>query len=82
VILTRASSSGQLDKELGAQLLTRRNTLWIACGVMLMLALIPGLPKMAFVLMAGGVALVARKLPATPVEEVEAAPLKKGEKTK
>jgi len=82
MILTRASSSGQLDKELGAQLLTRRNTLWIACGVMLMLALIPGLPKMAFVLMAGGVALVARKLPATPVEEVEAAPLKKGEKTK
>ncbi len=38
MILTRASSSGQLDKELGTQLLTRRNTLWIACGVMLMLA--------------------------------------------
>jgi flagellar biosynthesis protein FlhA len=64
MILTRASSSGQLDTELGTQLLTKRNTLWIACGVMLALTLIPGLPKIAFLLMAGGVALVARKLPA------------------
>ena len=37
--------------------------------VMLLLALIPGLPKMAFVLMAGGVAMVARKLPASVAEE-------------
>ncbi len=63
MILTRASSSGQLDEELGSQLLTRRNTLWIACGVLLALALIPGLPKLAFVLMAGGVAMLARRLP-------------------
>jgi flagellar biosynthesis protein FlhA len=64
MILTRASSSGQLDTELGEQLLTRRNTLWIACGVLLALALIPGMPKIAFVLLAGGVAFVARKVPA------------------
>ncbi len=64
LILTRASSAGQLDAELGSQLLKRRNTLWIACGVLLGLALIPGLPKMAFVLMAGAVALLARKVPA------------------
>ena len=72
MILTRASSSGHLDEELGAQLLTRRNTLWIACAVMLMLALVPGMPKLAFVLMSGGVAMVARKLPATSVVEAEA----------
>ena len=82
MILTRASSSGQLDAELGTQLLKRRNTLWIACGVMLLLALIPGLPKMAFVLMAGGVAMVARKLPATQAEEVEPELAKKGDKAK
>ena len=82
MILTRASSSGQLDAELGTQLLKRRNTLWIACGVMLLLALIPGLPKMAFVLMAGGVAMVARKLPATQVEEAEPELTKKGDKAK
>lgn len=82
MILTRASSSGQLDAELGTQLLKRRNTLWIACGVMLLLALIPGLPKMAFVLMAGGVAMVARKLPAAQAEEMEPELVKKGDKAK
>jgi flagellar biosynthesis protein FlhA len=64
IILTRASSADSLDSELGSQLFKGRNTLWIACGVLLALALIPGLPKISFVLMAGGVALIARKLPA------------------
>jgi flagellar biosynthesis protein FlhA len=65
MVLTRASSSGALDQELGTQLLKGRNTLWIACGVLIALALIPGLPKLAFFLMAAGVALIARRLPAT-----------------
>ena len=83
LILTRASSAGQLDDELGAQLLTRRNTLWIACGVLLALAAIPGLPKLAFVLMAGAVALVARRVPATPsVAEEAALALAGGDKSK
>jgi flagellar biosynthesis protein FlhA len=64
MVLTRASSAGSLDEELGTQLLRGRNTLWIACGVLLGLALIPGLPKLSFVLMAAGVALIARRLPA------------------
>ncbi len=55
MVLTRASSAGSLDDELGTQLLRGRNTLWIACGVLLGLALIPGLPKLSFVLMAAGV---------------------------
>src|SRR4051812_7157568 len=42
MVLTRASSAGSLDEELGTQLLRGRNTLWIACGVLLALALIPG----------------------------------------
>src|ERR1700710_1932145 len=65
IVLTRASSSGTLDDELGTQLLRGRNTLWIACAVLLGLALIPGLPKLSFVLMAAAVAMIARKLPAT-----------------
>jgi flagellar biosynthesis protein FlhA len=71
IVLTRASSAGTLDAELGKQLFKGRNTLWIACGVLLAFALIPGLPKISFVLMAGGVAFIARKLPAdsTAVEE-------------
>jgi flagellar biosynthesis protein FlhA len=64
IVLTRASSAGSLDDELGSQLLKGRYTLWIACVVLLGLALIPGLPKLSFVLMAAGVALIARRLPA------------------
>ncbi len=71
MILTRASSSGQLDDELGNQLLTRRNTLWIACGVLLALALVPGMPKLAFVAMAGATAMVARRIPASLAPLVE-----------
>ncbi len=63
IVLTRASSAGSLDEELGVQLFRKRNTLWIACGVLLALALVPGLPKLSFVLMAAGVGLLARKLP-------------------
>jgi flagellar biosynthesis protein FlhA len=78
MVLTRASSSGSLDQELGTQLLKGKNTLWIACGVLVALALIPGLPKLAFFLMAGGVALIARRLPAGSLEvissEAETAP--------
>ncbi len=68
IVLTRAASSGNLDLELGTQLLRGRNTLWIACGVLLALALIPGLPKFAFFAMSCGVALIARKLPAQQQE--------------
>jgi flagellar biosynthesis protein FlhA len=68
IVLTRASSAGTLNSELGTQLLRGRNTLWIACGVLLGLALIPGLPKVSFVLMAAGVAVMARRLPAAKDE--------------
>lgn len=64
IVLTRASSGGSLNDELGSQLLKGRNTLWIACGVLLALALIPGLPKLSFVLLAAGVGLIARRIPA------------------
>jgi flagellar biosynthesis protein FlhA len=63
MVLTRASSSGQLEDELRSQLFGRRNTLWIACGVLLLLALVPGMPTLAFLLMAAAVAMLARKIP-------------------
>lgn len=64
MVLTRASSSGVLGDELGTQLFRGRTTLWIACGVLVALSLIPGLPKLSFLVVAGGVALIARSLPA------------------
>jgi flagellar biosynthesis protein FlhA len=68
MVLTRASSAGTLNNELNEQLLKGRNTLWIASGVLLALALIPGLPKLSFVLLAAGVALLARRLPEAKAE--------------
>ncbi|WP_213803383.1 flagellar biosynthesis protein FlhA [Granulicella sp. dw_53] len=68
MVLTRASSAGTLNDELGTQLLRGRNTLWIACGVLVSLALIPGLPKLSFLLMAAGVAVMAKRLPAVSEE--------------
>jgi flagellar biosynthesis protein FlhA len=50
MVLTRASSSGQLTTELGAQLLGKGSTLYVASGVLGALCLIPGLPKLAFLL--------------------------------
>jgi flagellar biosynthesis protein FlhA len=50
VVLTRASSSGQLTTELGTQLLGRGPTLYVASAVLGALCLIPGLPKLAFLL--------------------------------
>src|SRR6201995_3453092 len=86
MVLTRASSAGSLDDELGTQLLRGRNTLWIACGVLLGLALIPGLPKLSFVLLAMGVALIARRLPAARDASLasteEVADTAKGDKAK
>ena len=70
MVLTRASSSGALAGELGAQLFRSRKTMWIACGVMLALACIPGLPKLAFLAAGGALALIARRL---PVDAPEAA---------
>ncbi|MGC2619195.1 MAG: flagellar biosynthesis protein FlhA [Acidobacteriaceae bacterium] len=50
IVLTRASSSGALTTELSAQLFGKGTTLYVASGVLGALCLIPGLPKLAFLL--------------------------------
>lgn len=83
LVLTRASSAGQLDDELRSQLFSRRNTLWIACGVLAALALVPGMPTVAFLLMSVAVGVFARKLPeeaSTAAADI-LAPGKKGSDT-
>jgi flagellar biosynthesis protein FlhA len=58
MVLTRASSPTSLASDLSSQVFGRR-PLWIAAGVMLALAAIPGLPKFPFFLVAGFAALLA-----------------------
>jgi flagellar biosynthesis protein FlhA len=62
IVLTRASSRNSLGSDLQQQLFANARVLWIAAGVVLSLALIPGLPKFTFVCIAAGAALLARRL--------------------
>ncbi|MGO8720103.1 MAG: flagellar biosynthesis protein FlhA [Acidobacteriaceae bacterium] len=75
IVLTRAaSSSNSLGTEIGAQIFGRPNTLWIAAGLLTVMALIPGLPKLPFLLMAAGLGYMAYRMPAVaPVAESESA---------
>jgi flagellar biosynthesis protein FlhA len=59
MVLTRASSPTSLAADLSSQVFGRRRPLWIASGVMLALAAIPGLPKFSFLVVAGISALLA-----------------------
>ena len=66
IVLTRAaSSSNSLGTEIGAQIFGRPNTLWIAAGLLTVMALIPGLPKLPFLLMAVGLGYMAYRMPAS-----------------
>jgi flagellar biosynthesis protein FlhA len=70
MVLTRASSGATLSADLGKQLFSARRPLLMAAAVMLSLALIPGLPKVSFLLLAAGVAFLAWRTPqSTPVAE-------------
>jgi len=61
IVVTRASSDNTLGIDVGKQLLGRSRPLWIAAGAMLALALIPGLPKLAFLAIAVGAIGLARR---------------------
>ncbi len=61
IVLTRASSESTLGIDVGRQLFGKRKPLWIAGAVMLCLALMPGLPKLSFILMAGVMMFLARR---------------------
>ena len=52
IVITRSSSEDSLGMDVGKQLFGKRRPLWLAGGVMAALALIPGMPKVAFILVA------------------------------
>ena len=81
MVLTRASSAGQLDTELKTQLFERRNSLWIVCGVLVVMAAVPGMPKVAFLLMAAAMGMLARRIPEQAAVTDTADALQDGGKT-
>jgi flagellar biosynthesis protein FlhA len=80
IVLTRSSSEDTLGKDLGKQLFSNPKPLWIAAGVLLALALIPGLPKLAFLLISSALALLARQIKSTPQKAADAAAAQSGAK--
>jgi flagellar biosynthesis protein FlhA len=73
IVVTRTSSETTVGVEFGRQLFGRRVPLRIAAGVMLLLGLIPGLPKVSFFLLAGLMAFLASRAKAKAAEEVKTA---------
>ncbi|MGH9538519.1 MAG: flagellar biosynthesis protein FlhA [Terriglobales bacterium] len=69
MVLTRASSDSTLSEDLGRQLFSSSRPLWIASAVMAGLALIPGLPKISFILMAVVMAAIARRAKSQTMED-------------
>ena len=61
LVLTRASSAGALGSEIGTQILGRSATLYMSGGVLGLMALVPGLPKLPFLLVAAGLLIAGRQ---------------------
>jgi flagellar biosynthesis protein FlhA len=59
IVVTRTSSGETIGADLGSQLLSRQMPLRIAAGLMFVLALIPGLPKLPFFVVASLTAFLA-----------------------
>lgn len=69
IVLTRTSTSAPMGSELGSQLFTNASTLWVAAGVLAVLSLVPGMPTLSFLAVAGAVGLGARSIGSRQGEE-------------
>lgn len=79
VIVTRMSRSEDMSSQMLSQLLGDRRVLRVVAGLLAILGIVPGMPNMAFLMMAGacaGVAWMMEKRAAAPEEpdELPAAP--------
>ncbi|HEU4688321.1 MAG TPA: FHIPEP family type III secretion protein, partial [Vicinamibacterales bacterium] len=72
LITTRAAAESHLGEEVAVQLLERSRPLGVAAGVLTLLALIPGLPKLAFLTVAAVLGAAAYAVRTRPTEDVSA----------
>ena len=63
IIVTRAGTDSDLGTDLVLQILHQRRAVRMASGGVMMLALIPGLPKLPFLIVGGAVWFLAGRLP-------------------
>jgi flagellar biosynthesis protein FlhA len=72
MIVTRASSDARLGAEFGRQIFGNTQPLLLGAGVLLALAVLPGMPKLPFVLLGGGVSTLAWRMKRKQVQETGA----------
>jgi flagellar biosynthesis protein FlhA len=62
ILVTRISDSGDFEEQVSGQLLAQPHVLFSASGVMIVLALVPGMPKLPFFAFAAALGYVAYKM--------------------
>jgi flagellar biosynthesis protein FlhA len=72
IVVTRAASDNSLGTDIGKQMFKTSRPLWIVSGVLLALALIPGMPKLSFVALGGLTMFAAWKVKPATVETTAA----------
>jgi flagellar biosynthesis protein FlhA len=74
IVVTRAGSDYSLGADIGRQMFKTSRPLWIVSGVLLTLALIPGMPKISFAALGGITMFAAWKMkPGAAAEPVKGA---------
>jgi flagellar biosynthesis protein FlhA len=73
IVVTRAASDHSLGTDIGLQIFNTQRPLWIVTGVLLALAVIPGMPKLPFIALAGITGFAASKMKPAPAAEPAAA---------
>ena len=72
IVVTRAASKKTLGVDMQSQLIRQPMLLWIAGGVLCAFGLIPGLPKLAFFALGGGLMYGAYRMKAPETEKADA----------
>jgi flagellar biosynthesis protein FlhA len=83
IMVTRASGGAKMGAQLGHQLSAHPKALWVSAAVITAFGVVPGLPKVPFLALGGGMALLARAADAAAKRRVAAAyvePVKEAEK--
>ena len=75
IVVTRAASDQSLGVDIGKQMFRTARPLWIVSGCILSLAIIPGMPKISFIMLGGAMGFIAWKMKPS-VSSTAAAPTK------
>jgi flagellar biosynthesis protein FlhA len=67
VVVTRSATGDQIGRAFGAQLFGRRRSVMLTAAILMALGVLPGLPALPCFVIAGGLFLVGRRLPAEGV---------------